>query len=145
VPVVASETQPAGATTSTSEAGTSEPVTKTLPDTEVNTTDPGITPAPARRSARLGETGDGTGRLIILGGVALLVGAVVVAFTGRDEPRPTASGAAPAGPAARRRRRRAWGIDGWEDGVPLNPSRREQARRKAGVSAYSYLDGAPEA
>jgi hypothetical protein len=113
--------------------------------------------SPARGSNRLGDTGDGTRRLIILGGVALLIGAVIVAFTGRDEPPPVrtpAVGSTPSGPVRRRRakpsgehprtpRRRE--IDGWEDGVPLAPAKRELARRRAGVSAYSYLDGGPEA
>jgi hypothetical protein len=151
---VAAETQPAGATTSTTaEAGTSDPVTKTLPDSNAGNTgsDPGVSPAPTRRNGQLGETGDATRRLIILGGVALLVGAVVVAFTGRDEPRPATAGglgSALATPAPRRRTRRARRADGWENGVPLNPTKRELARRRAGISAYSYdsyLDGGPEA
>jgi len=159
VPVAAAETQPAQVTTtSTAEAGTSEPVTKTLPDSDVggNQVDPGGT-GPARVSNRLGDTGDGTRRLMILGGVALLIGAVIVAFTGRDEPLPVgaaAIGAAPGGPVRRRRAKLSGGrprtsgrreVHGWEDGVPLAPGKRELARRRAGVSVYSTLDGEPEA
>jgi hypothetical protein len=158
VPAAAAETQPAQVTTtSTAEAGTSEPVTKTLPDSDVGGTqvDPGGT-GPARGSNRLGDTGDGTGRLMILGGVALLIGAVIVAFTGRDEPLPVgaaAIGAAPGGPVRRRailsagrlRTSGRRGIHGWEDGVPLAPGKRELARRRAGVSVYPNLDGGPEA
>jgi hypothetical protein len=166
--VAASETPGQATTSSTAEAGTSEPVTKSLPsDVGGTQVDPGGT-SPARGSNRLGDTGDGTRRLIILGGVALLVGAVVVAFTGRDEPLPVGAamaGPAPGGPVRRRRsmllaghphipslfgrRPRTPGqrreIGGWEDGVPLAPGKRELARRRAGVSAYSYLDGEPEA
>jgi hypothetical protein len=142
--VVAAETQPAQDTTSTTAApGASDPVTKTLPDSDVGgtVTDRGGSPAPARRSQRLGETGDGTRRLIILGGVALLIGAVVVAFTGRDEPQTRAVAAGPPRGGAVRRRE----LDGWEDGVPLAPGKRELARRRAGLSAYSYSDGEPGA
>ena len=116
-----------------------------------NQVDQGRT-SPARGSNRLGDTGDGTRRLIILGGVALLIGAVIVAFTGRDEPPPVRT---PAVGAVRRRRAKPSGdhprtprrreIDGWEDGVPLAPAKRELARRRAGVSAYSHLDGEREA
>ncbi|HVW32491.1 MAG TPA: hypothetical protein VHL53_08135, partial [Acidimicrobiia bacterium] len=95
---------------------------------------PAPTPAPARKAARLGDTGDSTRRLVILGGVALLIGALVVAFSGRDE--------APVGGAVRRRGPgRVYGLEGWEHGVPLNPGTRERARRKAGLSGdYSHLD-----
>jgi hypothetical protein len=109
--------------------------------------------APTTRR-QLSTTGDSTRRLIILGGVAMLIGAVVIAFTGREEPLPLPS-SAPAGsptdpavvapaPVRRRRRNRA-GLGSWEHGVPLNPSKRELARRRAGVSAYSYFGGEPEA
>ena len=139
------QTQPAQETTSTTAgAGTSEPVTKSLPDRDVGgtvTDRGGTSPGPARQSNKLGETGDGTRRLIILGGVALLIGAVVVAFTGRDEPKPVAATPAP----VRRRGRPRRELDGWEEGVPLAPGKRELARRRAGLSAYSNLDGEPEA
>jgi hypothetical protein len=78
--------------------------------------------------------------------VALLIGAVVVAFTGGDEPAPVTAGPAPGGPGVSRRRGRPRReLDGWEVGVPLAPGKRELARRRAGVSAYSSLDGGPEA
>jgi hypothetical protein len=145
--VVASEKQPAQDTTSTTgEAGISDPVTKTLPDSDVSGTgtDPGVSPGPTRRSSQLGATGDGTRRLIILGGLVLLIGAVVVAFTGRDEPVAVAPSAPPA-PGRPRRGRRPGEIDGWEDGIPLAPGKRELARRQAGLSAWSSLDGEPGA
>ncbi|HTC82442.1 MAG TPA: hypothetical protein VK848_12985, partial [Acidimicrobiia bacterium] len=139
------ETQPAAATTSsTAEAGTSQPFTKSLPGSDVGGTgtDRGTSPAPGRR--QLSETGDGTRRLIILGGVAMLVGAVVIAFTGRDEP---GAGALALGPAALaapvRRRKPPRGVAGWGEAVPLNHTKRELARRRAGVALRnetSYSD-----
>ncbi|HYT39874.1 MAG TPA: hypothetical protein VEN99_10205, partial [Acidimicrobiia bacterium] len=136
-------------TSTTAGAGVSEPATSPPADAGATETDRGVTPAPARHGNQLGQTGDGTRRLVILGGVALLVGAVVIAFTGRDEPLPAAVGPAAIGvrSAGRRRDRRRREIDGWEDGVPLAPGKRELARRRAGVgvSAYPGPDGGPEA
>jgi hypothetical protein len=142
-PVTVAETQPAeGTTGTTADAGVSDPVvTKWPPDTDVSGTEQerGDSPAPARRSAQLGETGDGTHRLILLGGVAMLLGAVVVAFTGRDRPRPDSADSVPAGPAYRPRPRRE--LDGWEEGVPLAPAKRELARHRLGISAGYGLPG----
>jgi hypothetical protein len=143
--VVAAETQPAQeTTTTTADAGLSDPVTKSLPsDVGGTETDPGVTPGPARSSKQLGQTGDGTRRLILLGGVAMLLGAVVIAFTGRDAPRPVAVGATSVGPARRRSRSRRE-IHGWEDGIPIAPTKRELARRRLGISA-EQLDDEPGA
>jgi hypothetical protein len=99
-----------------------------LPDSDVSGTETGRGPATATRR-QLGVTGDATRRLIILGGVAMLIGAVVIAFTGREEPAPLPTS---------------------ESGVPLNPGKRELARRRAGVStvgvsAESWFGGEPEA
>jgi hypothetical protein len=78
--------------------------------------------------------------------MALLAGAVVVGFTGRDGPLLAAAAALPAGPARRRPLRRAHReLDGWEDGIPLAPAKRELARSKLGFSAGSYYDGEPGA
>ena len=101
----------------------------------------GDSPAPARRSgAQLGQTGDGTRRLLLLGGVAMLLGAVVIAFTGRDRPRPVYARSAPAGPAYHPHPRRE--LDGWEQGVPLAPVKREMARQRLGLSdGYPGLPG----
>jgi hypothetical protein len=106
--------------------------------------DQGTTTRPARVARQLGETGDGTRRLIILGGIAMLLGAVVIGFTGRDEA-PAATPAPPAGLAAaaaarrRRNRPRRGELFGWDGGVPLNPGQRELARRRAGLTA-DYAD-----
>jgi hypothetical protein len=141
--VPAAETQPAQATTSTTgDAGISEPVTKSLPNDVGGTeTDRGVTPGPARGGRQLGQTGDGTRRLILLGGVALLLGAVVVAFTGRD--RPDLGAIPPAGPPGRRPRPRRE-LDGWEDGIPMAPAKRELTRHLLGISAEP-LDDEPGA
>jgi hypothetical protein len=144
--VVASETQPEDTTDITADAGFSDPLTTMLPDSDVGGTDldRGNSPAPARRSAQLGQTGDGTRRLILLGGVALLLGAVVVALTGRDQPRPAFTGSVPAGPARRPRPRRE--LDGWEQRVPLAPAKRELARQRLGISGgYGLPDDEPGA
>jgi hypothetical protein len=108
-PVVVTETTAAGeATTSTTSAGaaagTAEGVTPT--DTEVRGADAvqEESPAPAsRRSRQLSQTGDGTRRLLLLGGMALLAGAVVVGFTGRQCGRSGAPPPAAAGPPRTRR------------------------------------------
>jgi hypothetical protein len=71
-----------------------------------------------------------------------LLGALVVAFTGRE--RPSAQAALPAGPAVRRPRPRRE-LDGWEDGVPLAPAKRELARHRLGISAGGLPDGEPGA
>ncbi len=121
-PIVVTETQPAQATSSTT-ATAAEGGTATSPDSEVRGANQVQEEAPAptsRRSRQLGQTGDGTRRLILFGGVALLLGAVVVGFTGRDGPILAAAAALPAGPVRRRRPRRE--LDGWEDGVPLAPT-----------------------
>lgn len=89
----------------------------------------------ARHSKELVRTGDATRRLILFGGFALLMGAVVVAFTGRDTPA-LAAAALPVGPARRRPRKE---LDGWEDGVPLAPAKRELARSRFGISGDSYF------
>jgi hypothetical protein len=141
---VAAERQPAQETTSTTaDPALSEPVTKSLPsDVGGTETDRGVTPAPARSGKQLGQTGDGTRRLILLGGVAMLLGAVVVAFAGRETPRPVTLGSTPVGPARRRagpRSRRE--IDGWEDGIPMAPAKRELARHRLGISAEQLDDG----
>jgi len=106
----------------------------------------GESPA-AVRSRQLGQTGDGTRRLIILGGIVLLAGALVVAFAGREHPVLLAAPALPPGPARRRPRPRRE-IDGWEDGIPLAPVKRELARHRLGISGDSYdsySDGEPGA
>jgi hypothetical protein len=77
--------------------------------------------------------------------VALLLGAVVVGFTGRDGPILAAAAALPAGPSLRRTKPRRE-LDGWEDGVPLAPVKRELARQRLGLSAdASYYDDEPGA
>jgi hypothetical protein len=136
-PVAVTETQPAQQTTSSTAAataagGAAEPSS----GSEVRSGNQvqGEAPAPVTRRARqLGQTGDGTRRLILFGGVALLLGAVVVGFTGREGP-VLAAAALPAGPARRRVRPRRE-LDGWEDGVPLAPAKREIARQRLGLSA----------
>jgi hypothetical protein len=104
----------------------------------------------------------------------MLIGAFVIAFTGREKPQPLPVGAPPAAgtagpgaaagqgaaaaaagativaPLAVRRRRARAGLDRWEHGVPLNPTKRELARRRAGVgtpgvSAERWFGGEPEA
>jgi hypothetical protein len=144
VPVGSADTQPAQETTSTTgDPGMVNPGTR-LPDSEVGgtETDRGGTPAPARSSQQLSQTGDGTRRLMILGGVALLIGALVIAFTGRDRPLPLALGSAAAVGPARRRPRPRRELDGWEDGIPLAPAKRELARHRLGLSA-APLDDEP--
>ncbi len=147
VTVVPADTEPAREGSGTvSEAGVSDPVTNSLVDPSVGGAelDRGQNPVPARRSQELGQTGDGTRRLVLLGGVALLLGALVVAFTGRDRPEPQMA-ARPAGPARRRPRSRRE-LDGWEDGVPLAPAKRELARHRLGFSASGRPgDGPPGA
>jgi hypothetical protein len=116
--------------------GNSEPATEPSPASEVSGAETERRDAgAARRSRQLGQTGDGTRRLIIFGGVAMLLGAVVVAFTGRERPA-LAVAAAPVGPARRPRPRKE--IDGWEAGIPLAPTKRELARNRLGISADSY-------
>ncbi|HET9771391.1 MAG TPA: hypothetical protein VFS16_10915 [Acidimicrobiia bacterium] len=130
-----------------SEAGVSDPETNPQVDPSVGGAglDRGESPAaPARRSRQLGQTGDGTRRLVLLGGVTLLLGALVVAFTGRDRPE-AETGGQPAGPGRRRPRPRRE-LDGWEDGVPLAPAKRELARHRLGISASGRAgDGLPGA
>jgi hypothetical protein len=91
--------------------------------------------AASRHGQELVVTGDATRRLMLFGGVALLLGAVVVAFTGRERQRLVAA-SLPVGPARRPGPRKE--IDGWEDGVPLAPAKRELARNRLGISADSY-------
>ena len=132
----ASEDHPGDATTtsSTADAGATNSDPGAPAGTDVNGADLNRQPAPARKADRLSDTGDSTRRLVLLGGVAMLIGALVVAFTGRDE---RSAAATP----RRRGANRAFGIEGWEYGVPLNPGKRELARRRAGLSGdYSYLD-----
>jgi hypothetical protein len=75
----------------------------------------------------------------------MLLGAAVIGFSSRDDeaarPAATAPSALAAAAAARRRRNRPGQgeLFGWEDGVPLNPGRRELARRRAGLTA-DYAD-----
>ena len=142
--VVPAQSQPNGPTTGARAAsgGVSDPATATAPAAEVSGTgteqvDPGAT----RHSQKLPRTGDGTRRLILFGGFALLMGAVVVAFSGRENPA-LATTAIPAGPPRRRARPRRE-LDGWEDGVPLAPAKRELARNRLGLSADPYYDGEP--
>ncbi|HLF40296.1 MAG TPA: hypothetical protein VI854_02360, partial [Acidimicrobiia bacterium] len=78
-------------------------------------------PAPRRTTGRqLGLTGATNRSLLLLAGVALLLGALAVAFG--DGPLRVV----PIGGTARHRRRPA----GWESGVPLAPDRREAVRRR---------------
>jgi hypothetical protein len=145
--VAPAETPPTREGTGTiSEEGVSDPVTDSLIDPGVSGTglDRAVSPAPVRRGRQLGETGDGTRRLVLVGGVALLLGALVVAFIGRERPAPQAPGL-PAGPAVRRARRPRRELDGWEDGVPLAPAKREFARHRLGISAGGLHDDEPGA
>jgi hypothetical protein len=146
-PIVVTETQPAQQTTS-STATAAEGGTATSPDSEVRGANQVQEEAPApaaRRSRQLGQTGDGTRRLILFGGVALLIGAVVVGFTGRDGPILAAAATLPAGPVRRRMQPRRE-LDGWEDGVPLAPTKRELARQRLGLSSdVWYYDDEPGA
>jgi len=132
-------------------AGNSEPVTEPAPASSVSGAGSERGEAGAvRQSRQLGATGDGTRRLMLFGGVALLLGAVVVAFTGRERPA-LAVTAVPVGPARRSRPRKE--LDGWEDGVPLAPAKRELARNRLGIGADSrygvsvetYYGDGPEA
>jgi hypothetical protein len=136
---VASKSQPGQPTTSsTAVAATSEPATATEPSGGVSGTDAERSDAGAARHSReLVVTGDATRRLIIFGGLAMLLGAVVVAFTGRERPT-LAAASLPVGPARRPRPRKE--LDGWEDAVPLAPVKRELARNRLGISADSYSD-----
>jgi hypothetical protein len=131
-PIVVTETQPAAQTTSsTAAAGATEPSPELRNANQVQEE----APAPVAPKARqLGQTGDGTRRLVLFGGVALLLGAVVVGFTGRDGPILAAAAALPAGPVRRRAKPRRE-LDGWEEGVPLAPAKRELARQRLGLSA----------
>lgn len=142
-PIVVTETQPVQTTSSTrAAAGAADGDTATSPAAEVRGADQvdSESPAPARQSRQLGQTGDGTRRLIIFGGVALLLGAVVVGFTGRDRgPALAVAASLPAGPVRRRSRPRRE-LDGWEGGVPLSPTKRELARARLGISAANYSD-----
>jgi hypothetical protein len=145
-PIVVTETQPAQQTTSsTAAAATADGDTATSPDSEVRGANQVQEEAPApaaRRSRQLGQTGDGTRRLILFGGVALLIGAFVVGLTGRDGPILAAAATLPAGPVRRRIKPRRE-LDGWEDGVPLAPTKRELARQRLGLSSdvWYYDDG----
>ncbi|HYH49139.1 MAG TPA: hypothetical protein VEG38_06290 [Acidimicrobiia bacterium] len=150
-PIVVTETTAAGAattsTTTAAAAGTADGAA-TSPDTEVRGANAvqEESPAPAsRRSQQLSQTGDSTRRLLLFGGVVLLIGAVVVGFTGRDGPLLAAVATLPAGPARRRspRPRTRRELDGWEDGIPLAPAKRELARSKLGFSAGNYYDDVP--
>jgi hypothetical protein len=121
----------------------SDPDPATDPGAEVSGTETERGAAGAAGSTReLVRTGDATRRLILFGGVALLMGAVVVAFTGRDTPM-LAAAPLPAGPARRRPPRPRRELDGWEDGVPLAPAKRELARNRLGITAESYYDDEP--
>lgn len=142
-PIVVTETQPAAQTTSSTAAdGATDPSAEVRNANQVQEE----APAPVARKARqLGQTGDGTRRLILFGGVALLLGAVVVGFTGRDGPILAAAAAQPAGPVRRRAKPRRE-LDGWENGVPLAPTKRELARQRLGLSAAVwYYDDEPGA
>jgi hypothetical protein len=121
-------------------SGASDPATATSPGAEVSGTETGRGDSDAAVHGReLVRTGDGTRRLILFGGVALLMGAVVVAFSGRDAP-VLAAAPLPVGPARSRRPRPRKELDGWEDSVPLAPAKRELARSRLGISADSYYD-----
>ena len=138
-PVAPAESQRSVPTSSpAAAAGTSDPATATEPGSEVSGTETERGDTAARSSQELVKTGDATRRLIIFGGVALLMGAVVVAFTGREGPVLAAAAALPVGPALRPRPRKE--LDGWEDGVPLAPAKRELARNRLGISVSSYYD-----
>jgi hypothetical protein len=142
-PIVVTETQPVQTTSSTGvAAGAADSGTETSPAAEVRSADQveSERPSPPRQSRQLGQTGDGTRRLIIFGGVALLLGAVVVGFTARDGgPALLAAASMPAGPVRRRSRPRRE-LDGWEGGIPLSPTKRELARARLGISAGNYSD-----
>jgi len=149
-PVAPAESVPGGETTTSSVAPAAADggSTADAPGTEVRSANQTSEESPAAvRPRQLGQTGDGTRRLIILGGIVLLVGALVVAFAGREHPVLLAAPALPPGPARRRPRPRRE-IDGWEDGIPLAPVKRELARNRLGISADpydSYYDGEPGA
>jgi hypothetical protein len=132
--VVAAESQPGQPTSSsTAVAATAEPATAAESSGGVSGTETERGGAsPARHSRQLGQTGDGTRRLIIFGGVALLLGAMVVGFTGREGPTLVAAASLPVGPARRPQPRKE--IDGWEDGIPLAPTKRELARNRLGIA-----------
>jgi len=102
-----------------------------------------VTPGPQRQPApatqkvagrtaqqagrQLGATGSATRSLVILAGIALLLGAVAVAY---GEPA-VLQAVAGERPPVRRGRRVRRTLPGWESGVPLAPTRREKARRRA--------------
>jgi hypothetical protein len=137
VPAQSQPTLPARSAPAVS-GGVSDPATATAPGAEVSGTEAERGAAGAAQSTReLVRTGDATRRLILFGGVALLMGAVVGAFSGRDAP-VVAAAPIPAGPARRRAPRPRRELDGWEDGVPLAPAKRELARSRLGISADSY-------
>lgn len=111
-------TQPAAAepTTTTMAAvpvpvAESEQATRRLPA-------PGGTRGP---SGVLGVTGSATRTLLMLAGVALLLGALAVAFGGSLTP------------AAARAPQRTVAAD-WGPTVPLAPGKRQRARRRAGIT-----------
>jgi hypothetical protein len=104
--------------------------------------DPGAGPVPVRRTGQRREPGGATRRFIVFGGVALLVGAAGVGFTGWGKPRPAAAELTPLG-AVRPRGRARGGLERWDDGIPLAPGKRELARRRAGLSRSRYLDDLP--
>jgi hypothetical protein len=102
-----------------------------------------VTPGPPRQPApppttgappslqagrQLGATGSATRSLIVLAGVALLLGAVAVAY---GEPA-VGNGVVGEPSPVRRGRRVRRTIPGWESGVPLAPDRRDRVRRRAG-------------
>ena len=147
-PIVVTDTAPGAQTTGSTSANAAAGGATDPTDSEVRGANQvqEEAPAPVARKARqLGQTGDGTRRLILFGGVALLLGAVVVGFTGRDGPILAAAAALPAGPVRRRAKPRRE-LDGWEDGVPLAPAKRELARQRLGLSAdVWYYDDEPGA
>jgi hypothetical protein len=79
------------------------------------------TPAKARRpSGVLGMTGSATRTMLMMAGVIMLLGALIIAF-GESMTRAR-------GPLPRHTVAAAWG-----ESVPLAPSKREKARRRAGI------------
>ena len=142
-PVATAESHPSQpaanpATAAGSGGVSSEPATEPAPASEVGgaETERGSAGA-AERGGELVFTGDGTRRLMLFGGVAMLLGAVVIAFTGRERQRLVAA-TLPVGPARNPRPRKE--IDGWEDGIPLAPAKRELARNRLGISGDLYYD-----
>jgi hypothetical protein len=89
-----------------------------------------------RRAGQLSMTGSATRTLLFLAGIALLLGALAVAF---GEPGPLRAARAGTGDVAARRgrsrvkprtRRLRRSIHGWESGVPLAPTRRAATRAR---------------